>query len=231
MFYLDPMYFVFITPALLLMLFAQWRVRSTVGKYGKVPNRLGLSGAQVARAILDRHGLFDVPVELTPGELTDHYDPLRRVVRLSEPVYYGRSVAALGIAAHETGHAIQHQQGYVPLQLRTAIVPVVNIGTNIGWIMILVGIVIGVTGLAWLGIALFATGTLFALLTLPVEFDASRRALAALNTMGFVDRTELEQNRAVLNAAALTYVAGLVAAVLNLLYWITLVTGMQRRSD
>ncbi len=231
MFYLDPMYFVFITPALLLMLFAQWRVRSTVGKYGNVPNRLGLSGAQVARAILDRHGLFDVPVELTPGELTDHYDPLRRVVRLSEPVYYGRSVAALGIAAHETGHAIQHQQGYVPLQLRTAIVPVVNIGTNIGWIMILAGIVIGVSGLAWLGIALFATGTLFALLTLPVEFDASRRALAALTTMGFVDRTELEQNRAVLNAAALTYVAGLVAAVLNLLYWITLVTGMQRRSE
>jgi Zn-dependent membrane protease YugP len=187
-----------------------------------------LTGAQVARAILDRNGLFDVPVELTPGELTDHYDPLRRVVRLSEPVYYGRSVAALGVAAHETGHAIQHKIGYVPLQLRTAIVPAVNIGTNIGWILMLLGIVIGISGLAWVGVILFSLGTLFALLTLPVEFDASRRALALLTTMGIVDRTEEGQAREVLNAAALTYVAGLVMAVLNLLYWISLVSGMRR---
>jgi hypothetical protein len=228
MFYFDPLYFVFLAPALLLMLYAQWRVRSVIGKYGEIPNRLGLTGAQVARAILDRNGLFDVPVELTPGELTDHYDPLRRVVRLSEPVYYGRSVAALGVAAHETGHAIQHKIGYVPLQLRTAIVPAVNIGTNIGWILMLLGIVIGISGLAWVGVILFSLGTLFALLTLPVEFDASRRALALLTTMGIVDRTEEGQAREVLNAAALTYVAGLVMAVLNLLYWISLVSGMRR---
>jgi Zn-dependent membrane protease YugP len=228
MFYFDPLYFVFLAPALLLMLYAQWRVRSVIGKYGEIPNRLGLTGAQVARAILDRNGLFDVPVELTPGELTDHYDPLRRVVRLSEPVYYGRSVAALGVAAHETGHAIQHKIGYVPLQLRTAIVPAVNIGTNIGWILMLLGIVIGISGLAWVGVTLFSLGTLFALLTLPVEFDASRRALALLTTMGIVDRTEEGQAREVLNAAALTYVAGLVMAVLNLLYWISLVSGMRR---
>ncbi|ACM05660.1 zinc metallopeptidase [Thermomicrobium roseum] len=228
MFYFDPLYFVFLAPALLLMLYAQWRVRSVIGKYGEIPNRLGLTGAQVARAILDRNGLFDVPVELTPGELTDHYDPLRRVVRLSEPVYYGRSVAALGVAAHETGHAIQHKVGYVPLQLRTAIVPAVNIGTNIGWILMLLGIVIGISGLAWVGVILFSLGTLFALLTLPVEFDASRRALALLTTMGIVDRTEEGQAREVLNAAALTYVAGLVMAVLNLLYWISLVSGMRR---
>lgn len=228
MFYFDPLYFVFLAPALLLMLYAQWRVRSVIGKYGEIPNRLGLTGAQVARAILDRNGLFDVPVELTPGELTDHYDPLRRVVRLSEPVYYGRSVAALGVAAHETGHAIQHKVGYVPLQLRTAIVPAVNIGTNIGWILMLLGIVIGISGLAWVGVILFSLGTLFALLTLPVEFDASRRALALLTTMGTVDRTEEGQAREVLNAAALTYVAGLVMAVLNLLYWISLVSGMRR---
>jgi Zn-dependent membrane protease YugP len=228
MFYFDPLYFVFLAPALLLMLYAQWRVRSVIGKYGEIPNRLGLTGAQVARAILDRNGLFDVPVELTPGELTDHYDPLRRVVRLSEPVYYGRSVAALGVAAHETGHAIQHKVGYVPLQLRTAIVPAVNIGTNIGWILMLLGIVIGISGLAWVGVVLFSLGTLFALLTLPVEFDASRRALALLTTMGIVDRTEEGQAREVLNAAALTYVAGLVMAVLNLLYWISLVSGMRR---
>ncbi|MBO9351961.1 MAG: zinc metallopeptidase [Thermomicrobium sp.] len=228
MFYFDPLYFVFLTPALLLMLYAQWRVRSVIGKFGEIPNRLGLTGAQVARAILDRNGLFDVPVELTPGELTDHYDPLRRVVRLSEPVYYGRSVAALGVAAHETGHAIQHKIGYVPLQLRTAIVPAVNIGTNIGWILMLLGIVIGISGLAWVGVILFSLGTLFALLTLPVEFDASRRALALLTTMGIVDRTEEGQAREVLNAAALTYVAGLVMAVLNLLYWISLVSGIRR---
>jgi Zn-dependent membrane protease YugP len=228
MFYFDPLYFVFLAPALLLMLYAQWRVRSVIGKYGEIPNRLGLTGAQVARAILDRNGLFDVPVKLTPGELTDHYDPLRRVVRLSEPVYYGRSVAALGVAAHETGHAIQHKIGYVPLQLRTAIVPAVNIGTNIGWILMLLGIVIGISGLAWVGVILFSLGTLFALLTLPVEFDASRRALALLTTMGIVDRTEEGQAREVLNAAALTYVAGLVMAVLNLLYWISLVSGIRR---
>ena len=228
MFYFDPLYFVFLAPALLLMLYAQWRVRSVIGKYGEIPNRRGLTGAQVARAILDRNGLFDVPVELTPGELTDHYDPLRRVVRLSEPVYYGRSVAALGVAAHETGHAIQHKIGYVPLQLRTAIVPAVNIGTNIGWILMLLGIVIGISGLAWVGVILFSLGTLFALLTLPVEFDASRRALALLTTMGTVDRTEEGQAREVLNAAALTYVAGLVMAVLNLLYWISLVSGIRR---
>ncbi len=228
MFYFDPLYFVFLAPALLLMLYAQWRVRSAIGKYGEIPNRLGLTGAQVARAILDRNGLFDVPVELTPGELTDHYDPLRRVVRLSEPIYYGRSVAALGVAAHETGHAIQHKVGYVPLQLRTAIVPAVNIGTNIGWILMILGIVIGISGLAWVGVVLFSLGTLFALLTLPVEFDASRRALALLTTMGIVDRTEEGQAREVLNAAALTYVAGLVMAVVNLLYWISLVSGMRR---
>ncbi|WP_448575139.1 zinc metallopeptidase [Thermomicrobium sp.] len=228
MFYFDPLYFVFLAPALLLMLYAQWRVRSAIGKYGEMPNRLGLTGAQVARAILDRNGLFDVPVELTPGELTDHYDPLRRVVRLSEPIYYGRSVAALGVAAHETGHAIQHKVGYVPLQLRTAIVPAVNIGTNIGWILMILGIVIGISGLAWVGVVLFSLGTLFALLTLPVEFDASRRALALLTTMGIVDRTEERQAREVLNAAALTYVAGLVMAVVNLLYWISLVSGMRR---
>ncbi|MCM8748862.1 zinc metallopeptidase [Thermomicrobiaceae bacterium CFH 74404] len=229
MFFFDPMYIVFMAPALLLMLFAQWRVHSTFGKYRNVPNRQGLTGAQVARMILDANGLYDVPVELTPGELTDHYDPRQRVLRLSMPVYGGRSVAALGIAAHEAGHAIQHKVGYVPLQLRSALVPAATLGSNIGWIMILAGIVIGATGLAWLGIAFFSAGTLFALVTLPVEFNASSRAMQMLTTMGLVDRTEYEQNRQVLNAAALTYIAGFLAALLQLLYWVSLVTGMQRR--
>ncbi len=229
MFYFDPMYLVVMAPALLLMLFAQWRVQSAFGKYRQIPNRQGLTGAQVARLILDANGLYDVPVELTPGELSDHYDPRRRVLRLSMPVYGGRSVAALGIAAHEAGHAIQHKVGYVPLQLRSALVPAATLGSNIGWIMILAGIVIGATGLAWLGIAFFSAGTLFALVTLPVEFNASSRAMQMLTTLGLVDRTEYQQNREVLNAAALTYIAGFLAAFLQLLYWISLVTGMQRR--
>lgn len=145
------------------------------------------------------------------------------------PVYGGRSVAALGIAAHEAGHAIQHKVGYAPLQLRSALVPAATLGSNIGWIMILAGIVIGATGLAWLGIAFFSAGTLFALVTLPVEFNASSRAMQMLTTLGLVDRTEYQQNREVLNAAALTYIAGFLAAFLQLLYWISLVTGIQRR--
>jgi len=228
-FYFDPLYLVFMAPALLLMLFAQWRVHSTFGKYSSIPNRQGLSGAQAARLILDANGLTDVPVELTPGELTDHYDPGRRALRLSKPVFYGQSVAALGIAAHEAGHAIQHKSGYLPLQLRSALVPAATIGSNIGWIMIIAGIVIGLTDLAWLGIAFFSAGTLFALVTLPVEFNASNRAMQMLTTLGLIDRTEYQQNRAVLNAAALTYIAGFLAAFLQLLYWVSLVAGLQRR--
>ncbi|MFS8530794.1 MAG: zinc metallopeptidase [Sphaerobacter thermophilus] len=223
------MYFLFILPPLLLMLFAQARVRGAFTKYSQVPNQRGMSGAEVARAILDANGLSDVPVEMVQGELTDHYDPRERALRLSPPVYQGRSVAALGIAAHEAGHALQHKAGYVPLQIRSLLVPAASIGSNLGWIMILAGIVIGLTQLAWLGIAFFAAGTLFALVTLPVEFNASNRALQMLTTMGIVDRTEYQQNREVLNAAALTYIAGFLAALMQLLYWLSIVSGMNRR--
>ncbi|MFO7270138.1 MAG: zinc metallopeptidase [Sphaerobacter thermophilus] len=226
---MDPMYFLFILPPLLLMLFAQARVRGAFTKYSQVPNQRGMSGAEVARAILDANGLSDVPVEMVQGELTDHYDPRERALRLSPPVYQGRSVAALGIAAHEAGHALQHKAGYVPLQIRSLLVPAASIGSNLGWIMILAGIVIGLTQLAWLGIAFFAAGTLFALVTLPVEFNASNRALQMLTTMGIVDRTEYQQNREVLNAAALTYIAGFLAALMQLLYWLSIVSGMNRR--
>lgn len=229
MFYMDPMYFLFILPPLLLMLFAQARVRGAFTKYSQVPNQRGLSGAEVARAILDANGLSDVPVEMVPGELTDHYDPRERALRLSPPVFQGRSVAAIGIAAHEAGHALQHKAGYVPLQIRSLLVPAASLGSNLGWIMILAGIVIGLTQLAWLGIAFFAAGTLFALVTLPVEFNASNRALQMLTTMGIVDRTEYQQNREVLNAAALTYIAGFLAALMQLLYWLSIVSGMNRR--
>lgn len=226
MLFLDPRYFLFILPPMLLLMLAQRRVRSTFGKYSQIPNQRGLSGQQVARAILDANGLYDVPVEMIQGQLTDHYDPRNRTLSLSAPVYNGRSVAALGIAAHETGHALQDKVGYVPLRLRSGLVPAASVGSNIGWIMILAGVVIHLTSLAWLGIAFFAAGTLFALVTLPVEFNASSRALAMLTTMGIVDRTEYQQNREVLNAAALTYIAGFLAALMQLLYWLSVVGGM-----
>ena len=222
-------YLLFMIPPIIFLLFAQWRVKSTFAKYSKVPNQRGMSGAEVARTMLDENGLYDVPVEMTKGELTDHYDPRSRKLRLSRPVYEGRTVAALGIAAHETGHALQQQQAYAPLGIRSALAPVASVGSNLGWIMIMAGIFIQFTTLAWLGIAFFAAATLFALVTLPVEFNASSRAMAMLTTAGIVDRTEANQNREMLNAAALTYVAGFVAALMQLLYWLSLVSGMNRR--
>ncbi|CAN5331342.1 MAG: zinc metallopeptidase [Chloroflexia bacterium] len=224
----DPIYLIMMAPTIILMLWAQRRVKSTFQKYSQVPNQQRMSGAEVARVILDSHGLHDVPVEPVAGELTDHYDPRVRALRLSQPVYNSRSVAALGIAAHESGHALQHAQAYFPLQVRGALVPVASIGSNLGWIMVLAGLVIGLTQLAWLGVILFAAGTVFALITLPVEFNASSRALAELSNMGIVDSTEMAQNKTVLNAAAWTYIAGFAAAAMQLLYYIMLVSGMRR---
>jgi uncharacterized protein len=222
------LYLIMMAPTIILMLWAQHRVKSTFQKYSQVPNQQRLSGAEVARVILDSHGLHDVPVEPVSGELTDHYDPRVRALRLSQPVYNSRSVAALGIAAHEAGHALQHQEAYVPLQIRGALVPVASIGSNLGWIMVLAGLVIGLTQLAWLGVIFFAAGTVFALITLPVEFNASSRALAELGNLGVVEQTEIDQNKKVLNAAAWTYIAGFAAAAMQLIYYIMLVMGMRR---
>jgi uncharacterized protein len=222
------LYLIMMAPTIILMLWAQHRVKSTFQKYSQVPNQQRMSGAEVARVILDSHGLHDVPVEPVSGELTDHYDPRARALRLSQPVYNSRSVAALGIAAHEAGHALQHQEAYVPLQVRGALVPVASIGSNLGWIMVLAGLVIGLTQLAWLGVIFFAAGTVFALITLPVEFNASSRALAELGNLGVVEQVEIDQNKKVLNAAAWTYIAGFAAAAMQLLYYIMLVTGMRR---
>lgn len=224
----DPMYFLFIVPPILLMLYAQHRVKSTFSKYGKVPNRRMMSGAEVARKLLDENGLYDVPVESVPGELSDHYDPRTRALRLSPPVYNGRTVAALGIAAHETGHAIQHQVGYAPLTIRAALVPVASFGSNLAPIMLIAGVIMQFSPLAWLGLAFFAAATLFALVTLPVEFNASSRAMTLLTDAGVMDWNEAQQNREVLNAAALTYIAGFLAALMQLLYWVMIVTGGRR---
>lgn len=230
MFYFDPLYFVFMIPAIIFVMFAQHRVKSTFQKYSQVPTSQGITGAQAAAEILRSNGIYDVQIERIQGALSDHYDPRKKVLRLSEPVYGSTSVAAVGVAAHEAGHALQHARGYSPLALRSAIVPVANIGSMLGPIMLIAGIIIGLTQLAWLGVAFFAAGTLFALVTLPVEFNASSRAMQQLTTLGVFDRTEYDQGKKVLNAAALTYVAGFAAALLQLLYYISLVSGM-RRSD
>ncbi len=229
--FFDPLYFVFMLPAIAFVMFAQWKVKSTFNKFSNVPTHGRKTGAQVAQEILNANGLYDVPVERVPGQLSDHYDPRTRTLRLSEPVYGSTSVAAVGVAAHEVGHAIQHAQSYAPLKLRSAIVPVANTGNMLGPLMVIAGVLIGLTGLAWLGVIFFAAGTLFALVTLPVEFNASSRAMVQMTNLGIVDRTEYGQARKVLNAAAMTYIAGFAAALLNLIYYITLVTGMGRRSD
>jgi Zn-dependent membrane protease YugP len=227
-------YFLFLLPGLLLTLWAQWRVKGAYRKYSQIRNSKGMTGAQAARAVLDANGLVDVPIEQIPGQLTDHYDPRTRVLRLSQGVYGTPSIAAIGIAAHESGHAIQHARAYAWLRVRTAIVPAVSIGSNIGIIAILIGLLIGVTGLAWVGVVLFALTTVFALVTLPVEFDASSRAKQALVQVGIVDSgvsggEESKGVAEVLNAAAWTYIAGFATSLLTLLYYISLVTGSSRR--
>lgn len=230
----DPMYFVFMIPGIIFMLWAQSKVKGTYNKYRKVPNAAGMTGAEAARWVLDANGLASVPVEQVPGELSDHYDPRHRVLRLSPDVYRGASIASIGIAAHEAGHAIQHATGYAPLTARTAIVPAVSIGSNLGVILLILGIMIGLTGLAWVGVALFALTTIFALITLPVEFNASARAKQALadlkiiNTATPTGQTEAKGVENVLSAAAWTYVAGFAVSVLQLLYYVSLLTGSRR---
>lgn len=232
----DPMYFIFMIPGVILMLWAQWRVKGSYTKYSKVRNDANLTGAQVARRILDANGLYDVPVEHTRGELTDHYDPRSRSLHLSDGVYGKPSIAAMGIAAHEVGHAIQHARAYAPLQFRTAIVPVVNIGSTLGFLVLFAGIILQATGLAWLGVGLFALSTIFALITLPVEFDASRRAKEALTNLGLTDGglqrgDETSGVATVLGTAAWTYVASFAASLLSLLYYVMLVSGMGRSQE
>jgi Zn-dependent membrane protease YugP len=226
-------YFVFMIPGLLFMLWAQSKVKGTYGKYSKVRNMAGVTGAQAARQVLDREGLQNVQIEAIQGELTDHYDPRSRVLRLSQGVYGVPSIAAIGIAAHEAGHAIQHAKAYGPLKARTAMVPVVNIGSNLGFGVLFLGLILNQVGLAWVGVVLFSLSTLFALATLPVEFDASKRAKAALVSVGLVDSgvaggQESKGVAATLDAAAWTYIAGFAASVLTLLYYVMTVMGMRR---
>jgi len=229
--FFDPLWLVFSLPALLLMLWAQARTHGAYAKYAEVLNVQGLPGWRVARAILDAHGLYDVAIEEVPGELTDHYDPTTRTLRLSSGVARVPSVAAMGVAAHETGHALQHATGYLPLRARSGLVPVVQLGSTIGWAALAAGFLLHAASLVWLGVALFSSGALFALVTLPVEYDASRRALAALQALGLVGPSEYEGAREVLSAAAWTYVAGFLQTLSQLLYFVFQAIGMSRRDD
>jgi Zn-dependent membrane protease YugP len=238
MFFFNMNYIIFVMlPALVLTLLAQWWVKSAFQRASQIPNMQRMTGAQAARQILDSAGLSNIPIEPTQPmstrmragatpSLDDHYDPSAKVLRLSPAVYGTASVAALGVAAHEAGHAIQDAKGYAPMQWRSALVPAANIGSNLGIWLVILGLILQITGLAWLGVGAFALGPLFALHTLPVELDASSRAMQMLTTTGLVDRTEYGEAKSVLRAAAFTYVAGLAVSVLNLLYYVSLVSGM-----
>jgi len=224
----DPKYLLFIAPAFLLGLWAQFRIKSTYAQAGQQP--APLSGAAAARHMLDSAGLQHVGIEQVPGHLSDHYDPRHKVLRLSPEVYQNRSLAAVGIAAHEAGHAIQDAVRYAPLVVRNAAVPVAGFGSNIGMLLLILGFVMNMPVVIWVGIGLFAAVVFFQLVNLPVEFDASNRAKAQLVEYGIVPREEMPYVNKVLNAAALTYVAATLQAIFTLLYYVMIVTG-GRRSD
>ena len=229
MMFFNPIWLVFALPGLLLGLWARSRVKSAFKQYSKVTTARGVTGAQVARSLLDSQGLYDIQIEESKGYLSDHYDPRKRVLRLSSDVYHKPSIAAAGIAAHEMGHALQHAGGYFPLQIRSAIVPAARFGSSLApWIFIL-GFLFQFTALAWAGLVLFGIAVIFTLITLPVELDASKRAKRLLVGNGVLIGNEINGVNKVLDAAALTYVAAAVAAVGQFLYYLLLLTGGRRR--
>ncbi|WP_449620232.1 zinc metallopeptidase [Robertmurraya sp. Marseille-Q9965] len=212
----------------LIPVWAQVKVKSAYAKYSRVASSSHMRGAEVARRILDSNGLYNVDVVETRGRLTDHYDPRSKTVRLSSENYHGHSVAAAAIAAHEVGHAIQDQQDYAALRIRHALVPVANIGSNFSWVLIMIGIFAQLSGLLLLGIIFMAAAVLFQLVTLPVEFNASNRAMDQVVSLGIIRNEEERETKKVLNAAALTYVAAAAVAVLELVRLVLIYTGMQR---
>lgn len=228
MFFWDPT-MVLLIPAILLSLYAQFKISSTYKHYSRIPSQSGHTGAQAARALLNSNGLYDVRVERIGGRLSDHYDPRTRVINLSEDVYQGTSLSSVAVAAHETGHALQHASGYFPMTLRSSFVPVANLGSGAGPILIMVGLFMpSYDWLLQLGIFAFAFAVLFQIITLPVEYNASHRALSLLQEGNLLRSEEVRGARSVLNAAALTYVAAALAAVLQLARFILIARG---RSD
>lgn len=214
---IDYMYIVLVLPALLFSLWAQYKVNSSFKKYSSVYTERGVTGAAAAAQVLRDAGIFDVRIETVAGNLSDHYDPRENVIRLSEGVYSAPTVAAVGVAAHEAGHAVQYAMGYAPIKLRAAIIPLTNIGSKLSMPLIIIGLLVGMTGLVNIGILLFGLVVLFQLVTLPVEFNASRRAVAALKDAGMLSETELPGAKRVLTAAAMTYLAALAVSLAQLL--------------
>lgn len=232
LFYWDPTYILVLIGAVICLI-ASANVRSTYRRYSSFRSTSGMTGAEVAQKILNAAGIYDVKVGHVAGELSDHYNPATKVLNLSDSVYGATSVAAIGVAAHECGHAIQHMQGYAPLKFRTAFVPIANIGSMLAWPVIILGVIINSESSQWIinaGILLFSFAVIFQLLTLPVEFDASKRALYMLENQRILRETEVPHARAVLNAAALTYVASAAAAILQLLR-VMILFGGRRRDD
>ncbi|MER2105828.1 MAG: zinc metallopeptidase [Solibacillus sp.] len=221
------MYIIYFIIIMLLPLYAQFKVKRTYNKFAEVPSQKGMTGAQVARMILDQHGLTDVRVVPTQGYLADHYNPATKTVALSEDNYYNSSIAGTAVAAHEVGHAMQHAEAYAMLTLRSKLVPAANISSNMSWIFVMIGIFASSSGFLLLGIALLAAGVVFQLVTLPVEFDASKRAMDEVVSLGIIGNNEESSARKVLNAAAMTYVAAAAVAVMELTRLILIYTGMR----
>src|SRR3972149_4806257 len=227
--FFSPTYLMYMIPAFILMALTSWYVKSAYNKWGRVQAQSRLTGAQAAQQLIAAGNLYGVQVQGTAGNLTDHYDPRNKTLFLSTGVASVASVASVAIAAHELGHAMQDADDYFPLRFRSALVPIVNIGSNLGWILIMIGLFLRFTELAWLGVLVFAGGAIFALATLPVEFNASARAKQLLAQTGIIQTDEEKRGvNNVLNAAALTYVAGLITAILQLLYYVTLLGGRRR---
>ena len=232
-YYIDWTYIVLVIPAMILALYAQKKVNSTFKKYSRVASRSGMTGAQAARRLMELNGIYDVSIERVSGNLTDHYDPSKKVLRLSDSVYSDTSVAAIGVAAHETGHAIQHARGYVPLTLRTVMVPLANLGSTLSMPLIFLGILFSFSSVMGnsminLGILLFGLSVVFTIITLPVEFNASRRAVACLGDSGILYDDEIGGVKKVLSAAAMTYVASTAVALANFLRLIIIFGGRRR---
>ncbi len=215
--FFDPTMLILI-PAILLTLYAQGKVKSNFAKYLRIQTRKNYTGAQVARMLLNEHGLNDIPIEVSPGQMSDHYDPVKQVLRLSSDVYRGSSIASVSVAAHEVGHAIQHDMGYMPLTLRNKLFPIARFGSSAAWLFIIIGLILpAFTTLFDVGILLFAAAVFFQVVTLPVEFNASSRAMQLLDAHGFITTSEAGGAKKVLNAAALTYVAAMAAGISQLL--------------
>ncbi len=225
----DLTYIIFMIPALLFASWAQAKVNSTFKKYSSVLSARRMTGREAARRILDANGLYNVEIKRVSGQLTDHFDPRTNTVSLSDSVYDNYSVAAIGVAAHESGHAVQHAVGYGPMKLRAAIIPITNIGSRLAVPLIILGLILSFYELSYIGCICFATSAVFQLVTLPVEFNASNRALKALADTGILGSNELAGSKKVLSAAAMTYVAALATALLELLYWIVKIMANNNR--